>query len=93
MGQKRQSDTNAGDGNVCGVFRWLGSCLDLLLHLAERAAVEGEVAWTGEIGGDGEGGAVVYGISARIADAGQPVVERSGGVLGGPRWRASGARR
>lgn len=78
MGQKRESDPDSSERSLGGVFRSLGSFLDLLSNLAEQG--EGEFKRSGELGNEKKGVKAVYGLSVRVGGAGKPHVEQFGNI-------------
>jgi HSP20 family protein len=79
MGRKQPSD--AGPGDLGGMFRSLGGFMDLLSNLSTLAQENGgEIHRSGEMGEDKKGVKAVYGFSVKVGGAGQPVVEQFGNV-------------
>lgn len=82
MSRKKQDESSSGDLGLGGLFRGLGSLVDLVSKLNE----EGEISRTGEIGGSDpkKGVKAVYGFSIRVGGEGKPIVEQFGNVKKGP---------
>lgn len=70
------------DATLGGIFKGLGTLLNLVSELAEKAEkVRGEVRKEGEVGPLGPKGLkAVYGFSVRLGDEGRPTIQPFGNV-------------
>lgn len=83
-GPERRSGVEVG-GSLGGLFRGLGSLLDLIADLEQKGKTEFQQQQV--VQGPGETSAV-FGVSVRLGLGGQPVVQSFGNVRPGPKGPA-----